>query len=191
MAMVDYGAILVRDGKRMNERMFMGNTDTGYVDDNFTQDMFVCVGDGSILICAYKCMIVVEFNGQSYTFFCGYAFKSKKEKNQYNKKTYEYVLNEYDDSIESEYVSENAIGCGITLNFERLDKTINSNKFKVSFSYNGHNYEIYFGYGVDPSYEVFKRLTDDPEKPYGYTDTEIAVLTPIYDLPYGGTVDDN
>lgn len=186
MAMIDYGAILVRDGKRMNKDMFMGKTDTGYTDDDFTQDMFVCVGNGNILIGAYKCIIVVEFNGQTYKFFCGYTFKNKKEKNQYNTDTYEYILNEYDDDIESEYVSENVIGCGITLNFERIDKSIGSEKFKVSFFYMGHDYQIYFGYGIDPSYKVFKRLTDDPKRPYGYTDREIAVLRPIYDLPYVG-----
>ena len=183
MAMIDYGAILTRDGFLVSTERFMESTDMGFKDD-FTEDYFVCAGDEKFTIGFYKMYATVRFVDEQISFMCGSWFDNKAQALKTTTTECQYILNMYDDGVkEDSYVSENVLNSGVSITFERIDKDSKNNKFKATFTYKDHNYVAYFGYGIDNDVEVFECLVNDSNRPYGYTNTVIEVLREVYKLP--------
>lgn len=49
-----------------------------------------------------------------------------------------------------------------------------NNKYYATWEWNGHKYEVVFGYGIDPDIDVYKRITTNGS--YNYTNVEIDFI---------------
>lgn len=178
MAMIDYGSLLVRNGKLMNlGEMFMEKTDRGCdIPEPFNGEFFVYAGDEDFMLCFYKSRVAVLINGKLagdvWIGSCdGYCCRVES-KIIYTKLPYEKRLGIF--------------GSGIDVTFECIDHEgfvtdlgtfTYSGKYKVSWAYKGDNYICYTGYGIDPQQSVYDRIKDNS---YGYTETEIAELDRVF-----------
>ena len=179
MAMRDYGAILVKDGNRVNTEMFMSKTDTGYDDGDFTHDYFVCVGDANFMVGAYKYNLAVKYGDRE---IITYPYVDERDLHYFTDADLVPIFVSYMNPRQSAgfEILENVLDSGVTIRIDRIDPD-DGLKLKASFTYNGHNYEIYYGYGVDPDNEVFEDITSADR--YDYSETERKVFSALYELP--------
>ena len=63
MAMIDYGAVVFKNGKRINHDMFMDMQEAVGWSGEPDGDYFVYVGDSHVTVCFYKTYFVVFLNG--------------------------------------------------------------------------------------------------------------------------------
>lgn len=175
MATIDYGAIVVRDGKFVNrDVMFMEKTDLG-CDLPECEDGYACVGDANFMVSFYQSKVSIIINGEeARNIWIGACdgYSDNHSKAFYTKLPYEKMFN--------------VCGSGVDISFECIDRQRRidpfgykyySDKFLVSFSYKGHEYRVYTGYGIDTKEDVYERIKYDH---YGYSDIERSVIDKVF-----------
>ena len=175
MAVIDYGVILVKNGKIVNRSIrFMKTTDTGYkIPENIS--FYAACGDEKFCLAFFKRQVYVIINGV----FVGTVWIDEignaKNNQIFIKMPYENRLNLF--------------GSGISVIFEAIDHTLlkdtecdyryYSGKYHDNFTYNGNVYDVYFGYGIDSSEETYNKIKFTS---YDYTEKERNVLDNVFEI---------
>lgn len=143
MAMIDYGAVLFKDGIKQNDSMFMDmNSSVGWSEEPIKGNYFVYAGDQHLTVCAYKTWARVLLN-------------TSYELSAYGCNLMKFIDN--DDYYEDD------IRCRKTLHFN-VDgvqfkvKAISHRVFWMSFRYKDSNYNIIYGYGIDPNFKIWDEI---------------------------------
>lgn len=159
MAMIDYGAVVKKNGKIITKHMFQNYSECKYdyndkneekIDEtifinsygdstSMAGNYFATIGDKKFLIGFYKMFFIVAINGKQETdvshCFC--------EHTQKHVKPFYYTFNN---------------GVKIVIRTLSINRKDNGNPYDYSwdwsiclakFSYKNNNYEVLFGYGVD------------------------------------------
>ena len=173
MAVIDYGGVLLKNGKFINQRIrFMKTTDTGYkIPENV--NCFIAAGDEKFCLIAYKCHVYVILNGEIVgAVWLDDIYSKSCENVIFTKMPYEKRFNIF--------------GSGIDVIFECIDHEqykdecgyrYYSNKYHVNFEYCGNVYDMYFGYGVDSDPDTYERIRNTS---YYYTEMDRKVFDKIF-----------
>lgn len=199
MAMIDYGAILRVDGKMVNrDQFFMEGSDTGFVLKTATDvngrdylidgEYFVYAGDERFLIVAYKTLLRVIHNGQILweSWGCTSVGETRlfdglpRVKVQHlDPSLYPYYGDNMDD-WEKKYIEDcyqkKVAGRILNRCAKRKRKPIykdRTNRYLATWDYDGRHYEIVYGYGIDPQYDVWNEIRDTA---YGFTAQEKEII---------------
>lgn len=166
MSMLDYGAILKKDGIFINKNqdLFINMKEvTGFLLEEATfengetirinNNFFVYAGDKEMLLCFYKGICLVVSNGK--------------------------VIKELSTPFLSEtFFLDNLPNVTIS----RLDKTLYideygtkyySYRFIATWIYKGHEYECIYGYGIDADEDIWE---DIKYNDYGFSKSEIEII---------------
>lgn len=131
MAMIDYGAIVIKNGKVINQsKMFsdMGSC-VGWTDEKVRGNYFAYVGDEKITLCFYKNRFVIYEN----------------------KKFVDEIWPDFSPipCKKSHYI--NTSSCMIKV------KTLSTCVHCACFSIDENHYKVIFGYGIDPSKNIWNK----------------------------------
>lgn len=195
MAMIDYGAILMIDGKKYNDSMFMETSDCGFVPEkayskeydqwmNIKGNYFVYAGDDNFMLVFYKCWAHVISAGEilySTPFDFHYPGETRYfdglptvtfEHLDKNKYPQQFDLNKDDYDY---YISRYGKVWG-ELYWYRAVKRIKrntwysyTNRYVARWEYQGRKYEVIYGYGIDPDKECWESIRDEA---YDFTEIE-------------------
>ena len=134
MAMIDYGAVLIKNGKVMNENQFFMDMESsvGCKIDGIDGQYSVYAGDSEFVIATYKTVLRVAANGKLGPLWFGLDRED------------EYGINANKIIIHERYN-----GVQFTI------KNIYRGVFHASFTYKGNFYNIIYGYGIDPDFSVW------------------------------------
>ena len=159
MAMIEYGSVVKKNGKIIQTEMFMDmKKELGFVINSIKQsyketifdeeykrtpnhndykqridgNYFSYVGDLSLLVCVYKCGIVIIDNGKII----------KKVENLDDNACLPYRRMSLEFKVKD-----------VVFKLKRLNEE--SNRYKLRFIYKGDTYEILYGYGVDINSEIW------------------------------------
>lgn len=175
MAVIDYGAILVKNGKIVNKNIFsMEKTDNGYKIP-YNISFYVACGDEKFCLAFFKRQVYVIINGV----FVGTVWIDEvgnADNDQiFIKMPYEKRLNLFDS--------------GISVTFEAIDHDLlrdaeygyryYSGKYHTNFTYDGNVYDIYFGYGIDSDEEIYNKIKFTS---YDYTEKERNVMDKVFEI---------
>ena len=177
MATVDYGGILVKNGKIFqNDDWSMLTTDLGYQLPNGVAS-YAAAGDEKFAVAVWKANIFVIINGE---------IAHKIWLNQATAKNANYPSDMLAKPPYEKFI--NIDGSGVDLTVEQIDKEYEvtkygaeyRDKYHVHFTYAGNIYDIYFGYGVDNNASVYSDLIANDR--FDYSDTEREVFNRIFGL---------
>ena len=196
MAMIDYGAILMIDGKKYNDSMFMDTSDCGFVPEkayskeydqwlDIKGNYFVYAGDDNFMLAFYKARCCVISAGEIiYTTPSNFGYPGlTRYFGELPSVTFEHLdknrIKEYGLQVgEDEY--KQLVDCygknWGTFYYYRIVKHCKrnyhleyTNRYVARWEYQGRKYEVIYGYGVDPDKEVWDEIKDDV---YGFTEIE-------------------
>lgn len=177
MATVDYGGILVKNGKIFNtDTPFMETTDLGYVLPDGV-DSFAAAGDEKFAVAVWKASLCVIVDGK---------IVHKIWLNQATTKNVNYPFEMLAKPPYEKFI--NIGGSGVDLIVEQIDKEYEvtkygaeyRDKYHVHFTYAGNVYDLYFGYGVDNDVSVYSDIIANNR--FDYSDTEREVFNRIFGL---------
>ena len=177
MATVDYGGILVKNGKIFNtDTPFMETTDLGYVLPNGV-DSFAASGDEKFAVAVWKASLCVIVDGK---------IAHKIWLNQATAKNVNYPSDMLAKPPYEKFI--NIGGSGVDLTVEQIDKEYEvtnygaeyRDKYHACFTYAGNVYDLYFGYGVDNNVSTYSDLIANDL--FDYSDTERNVFNRIFGL---------
>lgn len=201
MAMIDYGAILMIDGKKYNDSMFMDTSDSGFVPEKAYDEKhdclidvkgnyFVYAGDKDFMIVFYRTHAHVIAQGRI-IYSPPYNFEYPGETRFFDglpTVTFEhldknrYISQEHLDRDDVQFLLERYGKKWGRLYAYRLAKTIGRNqtngytaRYVARWEYKGKQYEVIYGYGIDPDKEVWDDIKNDDDG-YGFTDVEIQAI---------------
>ena len=196
MAMIDYGAILMIDGKKYNDTMFMETSDCGFVPEkayskeynqwlDIKGNYFVYAGDDNFMLVFYKTWAYVITAGEiiySAPFNMNYPGLTRYFDGlptvtfeHLDKNRYEEYLTDVDDDDYRYYISRYGIKRGTLYYYralkrcERAKWLCYTNRYVARWEYQGRKYEVIYGYGVDPDKECWERIRDEA---YDFTEIE-------------------
>lgn len=177
MATVDYGGILVKNGKIFqNDDWSMMETDLGYQLPEGVNS-YACAGDEKFAVAVWKANLYVIINGK---------VAHKIWLNQATAKNVNYPNDMLAKPPYEKFI--NIGGSGVDLTVEQIDKEYEvtkygaeyRDKYHVHFTYAGNVYDIYFGYGVDNNVSVYSDLIENDV--FDYSETEREVFNRIFGL---------
>lgn len=177
MATVDYGGILVKNGKIFNtDTPFMETTDLGYFLPTGAHG-YAAAGDEKFSVSVWKANIFVIINGE---------IAHKIWLNQATAKNVNYPSDMLAKPPYEKFI--NIGGSGVDLIVEQIDKEYEvtkygaeyRDKYHVHFTYAGNIYDLYFGYGVDNNVSVYSNIIANDR--FDYSDTEREVFNRIFGL---------
>ena len=200
MAFIDYGALLRINGKFVNKNreLFMESSSSGeIIGDASCSDIkphhiegnyFVVAGDKNFCLCFYKTRFIAVLNKKIIKTWYNSGF---------NKETFdvnrikisikmidpEYELDYYgvpDEDTYLRYVYNYGKRRGALIfqrRYKKARKVVykhkHGQKFLATWEYNGDKYEVIFGYGIDPSEEMYN---DIKLNSYNYSKKEIKLI---------------
>lgn len=136
MAMIDYGAIVFKNGKQVNHNMFMDMKEAvGWSDENLSGEScgphlsgnyFAYIGDKDLVIAFYKNLFTIV--------------------------TIEYEHGEQILSKKTEYLSDTPYSWWKWQDYigdEKCTVTKRNGYYIMRWTYKENRYKVYFGYGVD------------------------------------------
>ena len=154
MAMLDYGAVVVKNGCVANEgKFFMDMNDAvGWADERLDGRYFAFIGDSDFTICFYKntSRLISKANGiDTYLWDL-----TESGQNPSNKKVRKILLCPNPEW----YDNSDVIGANVmaTLLFTEIDCC----RFHLSMDYKGDHYHVIYGYGIDCSRKVWDRVKE-------------------------------
>lgn len=152
--MIDYGAIVIKDGKCVQKDHFDHMIDSvGYVDPQMDGNYFSFIGDKEVTFAFYKNIVKIksidEYNNK--IIFVGNT-------NYVGWKYYEDFVSTNDDAY-----------------WFRI-KNLGNNSYVFKIKYKGHKYKVFFGYGIDVYF--YKRT----HRPNYYSSIEFKISSFVYDL---------
>lgn len=206
MAMIDYGAILMIDGKRYNNELFMETSDCGFVPEkayskkydqwmDIRGNFFVYAGDDNFMIVFYKtwCCVIsageilytasydMRYNGET-RYFDGLPTVTFEhlDKNLYEEH-WDVDDDDYDYLVRAYGKRRGELYYHRLLKRNRRNNSfwkVRTNRYIARWEYNGKKYEVIYGYGVDPNPEVWKDIRDSS---YGFTEIEKQKINRCFD----------
>ena len=203
MAVIDYGAILLINGKKYNDSLFMESSDCGFVPDkaysskyDYWMDIkgnyFVYAGDDAFMIVFYKTWAHIISCGEivfSTSFNMMYPGETRYfdelptvKFEHLDKKKYKYSW--HDNLSLKDYIEVYGRRQG-SMYYYRMIKRNQRNKsleykqrYVASWYYKGKKYEVIYGYGIDPDKNVWERIRNSD---YGFTDNEIRIINRCFE----------
>lgn len=156
MAMIDYGAIVVKNGNVVNEEKFFMdmNDSVGWKDKSLDGNYFAFIGDSDFTICFYKniARLISRENGVDM-----YLWNLTEDgRNLNNKKVRRIILCPNPEYIYGGSDNFDAIGANIMATV--VIKEIDYCRFHLSMDYKGDHYHVIYGYGIDCSRKVWDRV---------------------------------
>ena len=135
MALIDYGAVLIKNGKVVNQNtMFMDMEESvGCKIDGMDGQYFVYAGDSELVVATYKMILRVASNGELGPMW----FALNNENELYN-----------DKKVRHEYYK----GVYLTI------KIVSDGVYHVKFTYKGDFYNIIYGYGIDSDFKIWNDI---------------------------------
>ena len=135
MALIDYGAVLIKNGMVMNENeMFMDmENSVGCKIDGMDGQYFVYAGDSELIVAAYKMVLRVASNGELGPMW----FTLARDDEMYT-----------DRKVRHEYYK------GVHL----IIKEVWHGVYHAKFTYKGDFYNIIYGHGIDPDFKVWDKV---------------------------------
>lgn len=197
MAMIDYGALVIKNGKPVNKNGGLFMDPPHYMDDIVKGNYYVYCGDEELSFCFYKCNISVVKNGHIINNFWQHPFKSETHyvgDTNITVTRLDDLIPEYPEHLMScatwgDYVRETWEGAtGKEKDYElengrkwhklwiKRCKEIGRKKplyytstlkYSATWEYKGDQWEVIFGYGIDPDEEVFEEITNSGLYNYG------------------------
>ena len=200
MAFIDYGALLRINEKfiNKNKNLFMkpsssgevigevhyGDTQKLHIEGNY----FVIAGDKNFCLCFYKTHLIIVSGGNAIKDWYNRGFNGET----FDVGGINISIKMIDPEYESEYygVPDEDSYCHYiynygkrrgTLRLQRRYKKANKvvyrqkhgQKFLATWEYNGDKYEVIFGYGIDPSEEMYNDIKFNS---YNYSQKEIKLI---------------
>ena len=135
MALIDYGAVLIKNGIFINDGlMFMDmEKSVGCKIDGMDEMYFVYAGDKEFIVAAYKMTLRVASNGELGPMW----FTTRRDDEGY-----------LDKKVMHEYYK----GVHLTI------KEVWHGVYHAKFTYKGDFYNIIYGHGIDPDFEVWGKV---------------------------------
>lgn len=178
MATIDYGGILVKNGKIFKNCDTFTDliTDLGYVLPDGVNS-FAAAGDEKFAVAVWKANIYVIVNGK---------IAHKIWLNHATAKNVNYPSDMFAKPPYEKFI--NIGGSGVDIIVEQIDKEYEvtkygaeyRDKYHVHFTYAGNIYDLYFGYGVDNNVSVYSDIIANDR--YDYSDKEREVFNRIFGL---------
>lgn len=210
MAIIDYGAILLKDGVVVNTQdgLFMEKSDSGDIigtvkyrsgeECDVERNFFVIAGDKHFCLAFYKNQMMVISDGLVFDHIYSSPFisqefhyknlpsikleyldKSLREKQYIDCYTHDELLDE-----KRYYQHRYGIKKGLRLYYRWIKRSsrkvlykYRSKRYIATWNYNGHEYMIIFGYGIDNNYDVWNQIKDDDS--WDFSDIEKEILEKI------------
>lgn len=158
---------------------------------NISGSFFVYAGEPDLLLCFYKCTYYVIVKGRIVKSWYSTGWDFDKETFFVNDT--EFIFEVIDKEIKKDFYDrdfnewdrERYVNCygkkfgqvKINRRFKRNSRNYDlykgSGKYLMTWNYNGKKYEVIFGYGIDPSEEIFN---DMKVGSYGYTKNELDYI---------------
>lgn len=202
MAAIDYGALVIKNGKPVNKNCDLFMESPEYMDDIVKDNYYAYCGDEELSFCFYKCNIAIVKNGHIVDNLWNHPFKSETH---YIGDTH-ITVTRLDDLMPvypehlmgcdtwEDYVKENWQGAtGKEKDSELVDgrkwhrlwikkcKAIGRKKplyytstlkYSATWEYKGDKWEVIFGYGIDPNENIFEDIITKGSYNYGNKSTE-------------------
>jgi len=199
MAMIDYGAILRVDGEMINrDQFFMDESNTGFVLKTATGadgkeyaidgNYFVYAGDEHFLIVVYKTLLRVIHDGHilwdswgctsigETRFFDGLPGVKVQHLDASLYPHYADQIDDWERERIIEYYPEKKANRLLYRAAKRRRKPIfwdRTNRYVATWDYDGRHYEVIYGYGVDPQFDVWVDIKDSA---YDFTKQEKEII---------------
>ena len=137
MSMIDYGAVVFKNGKRTNFEFFEDMLKSvGWEDDSINGNYFAYIGDDAFTLAFYKTGVHVLVNKEfaDHVWECGYRHWGDPDRVSYRES--------YGD---------------VTFHIKHVCRNV----YHLSMAYKGDYYHVVYGCGIDPDKSVWDKVKAD------------------------------
>lgn len=139
MSLIDYGAVLIKNGKVINENQFFMDMEksVGCKIDKVDGQYMIYAGDPDFVVATYKTILTVAVNKEIGPMYFGLGLGKEPYESYRNKK------------VRHCYCSN-----GVHLTIKKIWYGV----YHAKFTYKGDFYSIIYGHGIDPDFKLWDQI---------------------------------